>query len=58
MLYAGDEVTVVTRLVDLYDKKEGRLRFVVQDADLADAAGRLCVRCRSTFVVRAPEQAP
>ncbi|MCW3834473.1 MaoC family dehydratase N-terminal domain-containing protein [Sphingomonas canadensis] len=53
-LYAEDEVTITTQILDLYEKKGGALRFIAQRTDLANKAGILCIECDSTFVLRAP----
>ena len=52
MIHAGDEVTVGTRLVDLYEKKGGALQFVVQRTELSDPDGAVYIECDTIFVVR------
>jgi acyl dehydratase len=54
-LYAEDNVTITTQIIDLYEKKGGALRFVVQRTDLVNETGTLCIQCDSTFVVRLPD---
>ena len=56
MLYAEDEVNLTTQIVDLYEKRGGALRFVVQRTDLSNSAGQLCVECDTTFVLRPPPE--
>ena len=55
LLYAGDEVSIVTEIRDMYEKKGGALRFLAQRSELRNQAGILCVENLSTFVLRYPD---
>jgi acyl dehydratase len=55
LIYAGDEVSITTRIEDLYEKKGGTLHFLIQRHDLRNQAGVLCLEASSTFVMRSPE---
>lgn len=51
-LFAGDTVTFQSRVRDVYDKKDGRLTFVVIEREAHKADGTLVVTLASTLVVR------
>lgn len=51
-IYAGDRITLVTKTVDIYDKKGGALEFIVQDTDATNQNGELCTTMRVVTVVR------
>ncbi|GIK50957.1 MAG: dehydratase [Alphaproteobacteria bacterium] len=51
-IYAGDTITLVTKTVDIYDKKGGALEFIVQDTEAKNQEGRLCTTMRVVTVVR------
>lgn len=56
-IYAGDVVTMTTRVTDIYDKKNGAMEFVVMTIDAVNQNGDLCVRQRNNLVVRNPARA-
>lgn len=49
---AGDVITVVSRIADIYDKKGGALEFVVKQAEARNQAGELVAELRTAFVCR------
>lgn len=55
-IYGGDEIALRTQIADIYEKKNGALFFLEQRTELTDPSGRLCVECRTKYVIRSPEQ--
>ena len=51
-IYAGDTITLTTRVSDVYDKKGGALDFIVQETDATNQKGEKVGLARSTIVVR------
>jgi acyl dehydratase len=51
-IYAGDTITLTTRVTDMYDKKGGALDFIVQETDATNQKGETVGATRSTIVVR------
>lgn len=51
-IYAGDSITQQCKIVDLYDKKDGALEFVVQESNYTNQDGELVGRARQTLVYR------
>ena len=51
-IYAVDQVTLVTRTTDIFDKKGGALEFIVQDTTAHNQRGELCTEMRVVTVVR------
>jgi acyl dehydratase len=51
-IYAGDVITLTTRVTDMYDKKGGALDFIVQETDATNQNGEKVGATRSTIVVR------
>ena len=51
-IYAGDTITLTTRVTDMYDKKGGALDFIVQETDATNQKGEKVGLARSTIVVR------
>lgn len=51
-IFAGDRVTLKTKVIDIYDKKGGALEFVVTDTTSHNQRGELCVTARNIAVVR------
>jgi acyl dehydratase len=51
-LYAGDVASLVTKIVDIYDKKGGLLEFVVVETSVSNQRGELCTEMRSVLVMR------
>lgn len=51
-IYAGDVVTLTTRISDIYDKRGGALDFIVQDTEAANQNGESVGVTRTVIVVR------
>ena len=51
-IYAGDTITLITRVTDMYDKKGGALDFIVQETHATNQKGEKVGLARSTIVVR------
>jgi acyl dehydratase len=51
-IYADDEIVLQRRVVDRYDKKEGKLSFVVVDTEAFNQRHELCVRSRMVGVIK------
>ena len=51
-IYAGDTITLTTRVTDLYDKKGGALDFIVQETEATNQKGEKVGATCSTIVVR------
>lgn len=51
-IYAGDVITLTTRVTDMYDKKGGALDFIVQETEATNQNGERVGATRSTIVVR------
>jgi acyl dehydratase len=49
---AGDTVTVQSTITDLYDKKGGKLEFVVKDSRVTNQKAELVAELRTVLVVR------
>ncbi|PWR18349.1 MaoC family dehydratase N-terminal domain-containing protein [Zavarzinia compransoris] len=49
---AGDVITVISKIVDIYDKKGGALEFVVKQSEARNQHGELVAALRSTLVCR------
>lgn len=52
MAYAGDRLTVSSRIADIYDRKGGALEFIVKETKANDANGEAVAEMRSIIVVR------
>jgi hypothetical protein len=52
MTYAGEELTIETKISDAYDRKGGLLEFIVRDMIITDAKGEECALLKTTLVVR------
>jgi len=52
MIFAGDRIRLKTKTIDIYEKKGGKLDFIVQDTTAHNQNGDLCVSARMTLVVR------
>lgn len=54
LLYAGDRITLVQRIADVYEKtgKAGTMDFLVLESEGRDAAGEFVFTARSTLVIR------
>ena len=51
-IYAGDVITLTTRVTDMYEKKNGALGFIVQETDASNQHGEQVGSARSVIVVR------
>jgi hypothetical protein len=51
-LRAGETYAVRTRIADVYERKGGRLVFIVEETALRDADDAIVLTMRSTIVVR------
>ncbi|MES1990360.1 MAG: MaoC family dehydratase N-terminal domain-containing protein [Pseudomonadota bacterium] len=51
-IYAGDTITMKTKITDIYDKKGGALDFVVQDTEAQNQKGESVGVSRTVLVVR------
>lgn len=52
MAYAGDELTLRSRIADIFDKKGGRLEFVVERGTVTNQHGDLVLDTETVIVVR------
>jgi acyl dehydratase len=57
LAYAGDELSSSSKVVDVYEKKGGALRFLVTELPVTDQDGTVVVTMRNTLVVRALPEA-
>jgi acyl dehydratase len=51
-IYAGDRVTLQDEIVDIYDKKDGRLEFVTWKTTVTNQRGQCAVVMFHTAVIR------
>ena len=51
-IYAGDTITMTTKITDIYDKKSGALDFIVQDTEAQNQKGESVGLARTVIVVR------
>ncbi len=51
-IYAGDVITLKTRISDIYDKRGGALDFIIQDTEAANQNGETVGVTRTVIVVR------
>ncbi|MES2257039.1 MAG: MaoC family dehydratase N-terminal domain-containing protein [Pseudomonadota bacterium] len=54
MAYAGDTLSMVTSVTDIYEKKGGALEFVVTETAVTNQLGELVAKTRCSLVVRNP----
>jgi acyl dehydratase len=54
-LYAGEEVSLTTKVLEFYDKKGGAMEFVTFESTLAHAKRGVLVRSQRTLLHRLPE---
>lgn len=52
MIYAGDRLRLKTKTVDIYDKKGGKMEFIVQDTTVHNQDDVLCVTARTVAIYR------
>lgn len=50
--YAGEQLTLTTRIADVYAKKGGALEFMVREGSIRDAAGEPVADIKEVLVVR------
>lgn len=51
-IYAGDVVTLTTRIDEIYTKKNGSLEFLVETTSAVDDSGRPFGKMRNVLVIR------
>lgn len=51
-IYAGDRITLVGEITDIFEKKGGALEFVVERTRATNQDGVLCVEMEVTTVIR------
>jgi acyl dehydratase len=51
-IYAGDTITLKTRVADIYDKRGGALDFIVEDTTARNQNGEFVGVARTVIVVR------
>ena len=51
-ILAGDQITFVTKVSDIYDKKGGALEFIVEDTTAKNQDGTLVAELQRVIVVR------
>ena len=49
---AGDRITTVKKITDIFDKKNGMLEFLVSENTFTNQAGILCAATRTNYVFR------
>ena len=49
---AGDRITIVKTIPDIFDKKNGMLEFLVSENTFTNHAGILCAAARTNYVFR------
>ena len=52
LIYAGDEVTITTQVVDFYDKKGGAMEFVLLESLVTHAERGVMIRAKRTLLHR------
>jgi acyl dehydratase len=52
MAYAGDELTTISRIADIYDKKGGQLEFIVRESTVTNQDGAVVAVLRGSTVVQ------
>ncbi len=55
MMFGGDQITLTTEILDLYERKGGALFFIVQRTRLANQFAEVCAEANTTFVLRTPK---
>lgn len=56
-VYVGDQLEVKRTIVDIYDKREGALSFIVVDTEFSRAGVKVC-ESRQTIVARNKQDKP
>lgn len=55
-VHAGETITVQRKVIDIYDKRDGAIQFIVIESLLNKAGGALAGRSRQVLMVRRPGQ--
>lgn len=53
--FAGDTVVIKAKIIDLFDKKNGALDFIIKEVRVENTEGELLVKQIMTIIVRNPE---
>ncbi|MEY8198873.1 MAG: MaoC family dehydratase N-terminal domain-containing protein, partial [Colwellia sp.] len=53
-IYAGDTITVTSKIKDMFDKKSGSLEFVVLENTYTNQNGDLVAKATNSLVYRNP----
>ena len=51
-IYAGDRITVKKKVADIYDKKNGKLEFIITENDFVNQDGVKVAETRTNYVIR------
>ena len=51
-IYAGDRITGKKKVVDIYDKKNGKLEFIITENDFINQDGVKVAETRTNYVIR------
>ncbi len=51
-IYAGDTITVTSKIIDMFDKKNGQLEFVLMENRYSNQANELVAKAVNTLVYR------
>ena len=51
-IYARDRITVKKKVVDIYDKKNGKLEFIITENDFINQDGVKVAETRTNYVIR------
>ena len=51
-IYAGDRITVKKKVADIYDKKNGKLEFIITENDFINQDGVKVAETRTNYVIR------
>ena len=51
-IYAGDRITVKKKVTDIYDKKNGKLEFIITENDFINQDGVKVAETRTNYVIR------
>jgi acyl dehydratase len=52
MAYAGDELTVHSRIADVFDKRDGQLTFIIQESKVRGQREQLIAELESVIIVQ------
>ena len=51
-IFAGDRITVKKKVADIYDKKNGKLEFIITENDFINQDGVKVAETRTNYVIR------